>query len=170
MSKVEKDIRSREFTLNEDKNMRQYNSSNLWIQEKELSFHKYEGASVEIFNNKVSEYFTFTPQFGRFEGFKDLFNYIEFWLKENEILITSVDVSVCELSALIFKVDLDTMELGEETERISGSEYFTYRYREEEKVFFNQDNEKDVIAKEWGWYEVSYDDEDNEYEDIDPQF
>jgi len=170
MSKLEKDNKGREYIFCEEKNLREYSCCNLWIKEKVLSFNKYEGAAVEIFNKEVTEYFTFTPQFGRFEGFKDLFNYIEFWLKENEILITSVDVSVCELSALIFKVDLDTMELGEETERISGSEYFTYRYREEEKVFFNQDNEKDVIAKEWGWYEVSYDDEDNEYEDIDPQF
>ena len=79
-------------------------------------------------------------------------------------------MSVCELSALIFKIDLDIMELGEEIERICGSECFTYKYREEEKVFFNQDKEKDVNAKEWGWYEVSYDDEENEYEDIDPQF
>ena len=77
---------------------------------------------------------------------------------------------VCELSALIFKIDLDIMELCEEIERISGSEYFTYRYREEEKVFINQNKEKDVKAKEWGWYEVSSDDEENEYEDIDPQF
>ena len=79
-------------------------------------------------------------------------------------------MSVCELSALIFKIDLDTMELGEEIERISGTEYFNYGYREEEKVFFNQDTAKDITVKEWGWYEVSYDDEENEYEDIDPQF
>ena len=59
------------------------------------------------------------------------------------------------------------MELGEEIVRICGSECFTYGYREEEKIFFNQD--KDVTAKEWGWYEVSCDEED-EYEDIDPQF
>ena len=60
------------------------------------------------------------------------------------------------------------MELGEEIERISGSECFTYGYREEEKVFFGQD--KDFTAKEWGWYEVSYEDQEDEYEDIDPQF
>ena len=168
MSKFEKDIKGREYIFRKEKNMREYASCNLWIKEKLLSFNKYEGAAVEIFNKEVTEYFTFTPQFGRFEGFTDLFNYIEFWLKENEILITSVDVSVCELSALIFKIDLETMELGEEIERISGSECFTYVYREEEKVFFNQ--EKDVTAKEWGWYEVSHDYEENEYEEIDPQF
>ena len=28
----------------------------------------------------------------------------------------------------------------------------------------------DVTAKEWGWYEISYDEKENEYEDIDPQF
>ena len=147
--------------------MREYSCCNLWINEKVLSFNKYEGAAVEIFNKKVTEYFTFTPQFGRFEGFTDLFNYIEFWLKENDILITSVDVSVCELSALIFKIDLETMQLGEEIERISGSEFHTYGYREEEKVFFDKDS--DVTVKEWGWYEVSSE-EEYEYEDIDPQF
>ena len=170
MSKFEKDINGREYVFCEEKNIREYACCNLWIKEEVLSFNKYEGAAVEIFNKKVTEYFTFTPQFGRFEGFTDLFNYVEFWLKENDILITSVDVIVCELSALIFKVDLDTMELGKEIERISGSECFTYGYREEEKVFFDQDKDKDVATKEWGWYEVSYEDEDEEYEDIDPQF
>ncbi len=170
MSKVEKDIKGREYIFYEEKNMREYACSNLWIKEKVLSFNKYEGAAVEIFNKEVTDYFTFTPQFGRFEGFIDLFNYVEFWLKENEIPITSVDVCVCELSALIFKIDLDTMELVEEIERISGSECFTYGYREEEKVFFDQDKDMDVNETEWGWYEVSYDDEEYEYEDIDPQF
>ena len=168
MSKLEKDIKGREYIFCKETNMRKYACCNLWIKEKVLSFNKYEGVAVEIFNKEVTEYFTFTPQFGRFEGFTDLFNYVEFWLKENEIHINSVEVSVCELSALIFKIDLDTMELSEEIERISGSECFTYEYREEEKVFFNQDKDKDVTAQEWGWYEVSY--EDEEYEDIDPQF
>ena len=170
MTKLEKDIKGREYFFWEEKNMREYACCNLWLKEKVLSFNKYEGAAVEIFNTKVTDYFTFTPQFGRFEGFTDLFNYVEFWLKENEIPINSVNVSVSELSALIYKIDLDTMELGEEIERISGSEFLTYGYREEEKVFFDQDKHSDVTAKEWGWYEVSSEDEEYEYEDIDPQF
>ena len=169
MSKLEKDIKGREYIFCEEKNMREYACCNLWIKEKVLSFNKYEGAAVEVFNKEVTDYFTFTPQFGRFEGFTDLFSYIEFWLKENEILITSVNVSICELSALIFKIDLDTMELGEEIERISGSESFAYAYREEEKIFLDQDKDKDISAKEWGWYEIS-NEEEYEYEDIDPQF
>ena len=170
MSKLEKDMKGREYIFCEEKNMREYACCNLWIKEKLLSFNKYESAAVEIFNKEVTEYFTFTPQFGRFEGFTDLFDYIEFWLKENEILMNSVNVSFCELSALIFAIDTDTMQLGEEIERICGSEFFNYVYREEEKVFFDQDKEKYITAKEWGWYEVSYDDEENGYEDIDPQF
>ncbi len=170
MSMLEKDIKGREYIFCEEKNMREYSCSNLWIKEKVLSFNKYEGAAVEIFNNEVTEYFTFTPEFGRFEGFTDLFKYIEFWLKKNEILFTSVHVIVCELSALIFKIDLETLELGEEIERISGIECFTYGYIEEEKSFFHQGNNKDLISKEWGWYEVDNQDEENEYEDIDPQF
>ena len=62
------------------------------------------------------------------------------------------------------------MELGEEKERIIGSECCTYVYRQEAKVFLDQDNDEDIILKEWGWYEVSYADEEYEYEDIDPQF
>ena len=62
------------------------------------------------------------------------------------------------------------MELGEEKERITGSESSTYRYREEEKVFFDPNNNKNLTYKEWGWYEVSYEDDEFEYEDIDPQF
>ena len=168
MSKLEKDRNGREYIFCKEKNMRAYACCNLWIKEKVLSFNKYEGAAVEILNHEVTEYFTFTPQFGRFEGFIDLFNYVEFWLKENEILINTVDVNVCELSALIYNIDMDTMELGKEIERISGGESFTYRYIQEEKTFFSKDN--NVTLNEWGWYEVSYDDEENEYEDIDPQF
>ena len=134
-----------------------------------LSFNKYKSAAVEIFNNELTEYFTFTPQFGRFEGFTDLFTYIEFWLKKNDILLTKVNVNFDELSSLVYKINLENMKLYEEIERISGRGFFTYEYREEEKIFFNQDKEKDVIAKEWGWYEV-YDDEGNKYEDIDQQF
>ena len=170
MTKFEKDIKGREFIYCEEKNIMQYTCSNLWIEEKILSFNKYEGVAVEIFNNEVTEYFTFTPQFGRFEKFIDLFNYIEFWLEENEILITTVFVNICELSALIFKIDLDTLELGDEIERLSGDELFTYRYREEDKSFFDQQNDVDITLKEWGWYEISDEDEEYEYEDIDPQF
>ena len=170
MSKFDKDIKGREYIFCEEKNIREYACCNLWITEKVLSFNKFEGASVEIFSNEITEYFTFTPQFGRFEEFTDLFNYIEFWLKENEILLNTVDVTVCELSALIYKIDIDTMELGEEKERISGSQCFTYGYREEEQSFFDQDNKEYITAKEWGWYEVSHEQEEYEYEDIDPQF
>ena len=170
MSKLEKDIKGREYIFCEEKNIREYACCNLWIKEKVLSFNKYEGVAVEIFNKEVTDYFTFTPQFGRFMGFTDLFNYVEFWLKENEIPITSVNVSVCELSALIYNIDLASMELGEEIERINANQCFNYGYREEEKVFFDQYKDKNISAKEWGWYEVSSEDEEYEYEDIDPQF
>ena len=55
------------------------------------------------------------------------------------------------------------MNLGVEIERISGGECFTYEYREEEKSFFDQDNDKHFSFKEWGWYEVSHEDEEYEY-------
>ena len=172
MSKFEKDIKGREYIFHEKKDMKEYACCNLWIKEKLLSFNKYEGAAVEIFSNQLTEYFTFTPQFGRFEGFTDLLNYLEFWLKENEILLDTVDVTVNELSALVYKIDLGTMELGEEQVRISGSEYLTYRYKEVEKIFFDQDNDENVTTKDWGWYEVSDKEKGYEYdyEDIDPQF
>ena len=170
MSDLKKDINGREYIFCEEKNMREYATFNLWIEEELVSFNKYEAAAVEIFNNVVTEYFTFTPQFGRFEGFTDLFEYVEFWLKENQIQLTSVTVIICELSALIYKIDLEKMELGEEEERISGSEFFTYGYREEEKAFFNEDKNEELTMKEWGWYEVSDEGELYEDEDIDPQF
>ena len=169
MSKLEKDIKGREYIFCEEKNMREYACCNLWIKEKVLSFNKYEGAAVEIFNKEVTEYFTFTPQFGRFEGFTDLFSYVEFWLKENNIILATVYVNVCELSALVFKVDLETMDLGEEKERISGSECISYGYREVEKVFLDKNNDEDITSREWGWYQV-FEEEEYEYEDIDPQF
>ena len=170
MSELKKDITGREYIFFEEKNIREYECSNLWIKEKVLSFNKYEAAAVEIFNNEVTEYFTFTPQFGRFEEFIDVFDYVEFWLRENEIQRTSVIVIICELSALLYKVDIDTLELGEEIDRISGEDFFTYGYREEEKAFFNEDKNEELTIKEWGWYEVSDEGELYEDEDIDPQF
>ena len=170
MSKLEKDINGREYIFNEDKNIREYACCNLWIKEELLSFNKYESAAVEIFNNELTEYFTFTPQFGRFEGFTDLFTYIEFWLKKNDILLTKVNVTVDELSSLVYKINLENMKLYEEIERISGRGFFTYEYREEEKVFFDQDKIEDITIKEWGWFEVSDEKEEYENEDIDPQF
>ena len=170
MSKLEKDINGREYIFNEDKNIREYACCNLWIKEELLSFNKYESAAVEIFNNELTEYFTFTPQFGRFEGFTDLFSYIEFWLKKNDILLTKVNVTVDELSSLVYKINLENMKLYEEIERISGRGFFTYEYREEEKVFFDQDKREDITIKEWGWFEVSDEKEEYENEDIDPQF
>ena len=170
MSKLEKDINGREYIFNEDKNIREYACCNLWIKEELLSFNKYESAAVEIFNNELTEYFTFTPQFGRFEGFTDLFTYIEFWLKKNDILLTKVNVTVDELSSLVYKINLENMKLYEEIERISGRGFFTYEYREEEKVFFDQDISDYITIKEWGWFEVSDEKEEYEDEDIDPQF
>ena len=170
MSNLEKDIKGREYIFYDEKNMREYSCCNLWIKEKILSFNKYEASAVEIYNNEVTEYFTFTPEFGKFEGFTDLFSYLEFWLKENEILLTSVFVTVSELSALIFKIDLHSLELGDEIERISGSEFFTYQYRAEEMAFFDEVNDQKFVTKEWGWYEVSDAEEEYEYDDIDPQF
>ncbi len=131
MSNFQKDIKGREYIFCKEKNAMEYACCNLWINEKVLSFNKFEGVAVQILNSKLSEYFTYTSQFGRFEGFTDLFNYIEFWLKNNEIELTTVDVTLSELSALIYEIDLETMELGEEKERISAGECLTYRYREE---------------------------------------
>ena len=170
MSNLEKDLKGREYIFHKEKNMREYTYCNLWINEKVLSFNKYKSAAVEIFNSEVSEYFTFTPQFGRFEGFNDLFEYVEFWLKDNKIPLTNVDVTINELSGLIYNIDLETMELGEEKDRISGNESFTYAFREEEKIFFDKDAEKDITTKEWAWYEISEGYEEDDYEDIDPQF
>jgi len=170
MSKVKKDIKSRKYILNEEKNLMEYACCNVWIREKLLSFHKYQAAAVEIFNNEITEYFTFTPQFGRFERFSDIFDYVEFWLKENEVPFTNVEIIIDELSALIYKIDLETMELGKEEERISGRECLTYGYRKVEKTFFDKDKDDYVITNEWGWYQLFDIEEEDEYDDIDPQF
>ena len=61
MPNLEKDLKGREYIFCEEKNIREYACCNLWIKEKILSFNKYQGVAVEIFNNQVTEYFTFTP-------------------------------------------------------------------------------------------------------------
>ena len=43
--------------------------------------------------------------------------------------LTNADLTVCELIALIFKLDLDTLELGPVIERIIGNEYIDKKRR-----------------------------------------
>ena len=162
MAKDEVDIKGREYTFYEEEGKREYACSNLWIKEKRLSFHKNEGAFVEICSAEFSEYFAWTPQFGKCEGYIDLFEYVESILNANNIPIQSVDVVVDEMRCFIFNIDIETGELGEEIveERGIGSDCTTYEYRQEESSFYDPDKDEYVTAKEWGWFEVP--DEDPE--------
>ena len=163
------DSKGREYFFYEEEGKREYACSNMWLKEKRLSFFKNEGAFVDICSSEFNEYFAWTPQFGKCEGYDDLFKYVESILNANNIPIQSVDVTVDEMRLFIFNVDVETGELGEEIveERISGRDCPTYEYRQEESSFYDPDKDEYVTAKEWGWFEVPDEDEEEEEEDED---
>ena len=80
-----KDFRNIEYHINPDGDgVRYYACSKLHIKQKELIFNKNKGAIVQIrweVNlgkdiKNLSETFNFTPQFGQFVEYKNLFDYL----------------------------------------------------------------------------------------------
>ena len=80
-----KDFRNIEYHTNQDGDgLRYYACSTLYTKQKELIFHKNKGAIVQIRwevhvdkeIKNLSETFNFTPQFGEFVHYQNLFDYI----------------------------------------------------------------------------------------------
>ena len=117
-----KDFRNIEYHTNQDGDgVRYYACSTLNTKQKELIFHKNKGAIVQIrweLNigediKNLSETFNFTPQFGEFVQYKNLFDYInDVFSKEKKMNMKIIDLKVSWQKQFLFKINPLTLELG----------------------------------------------------------
>ena len=117
-----KDFRNIEYHTNQDGDgVRYYACSTLNTKQKELIFHKNKGAIVQIrweVNvgkdiKNLSETFNFTPQFGEFVEYTNLFDYINHVCrKEKKMNMKIIDLQVAWQKQFLFKINLSTLELG----------------------------------------------------------
>ena len=117
-----KDFRNIEYHTNQDGDgVRYYACSTLNTKQKELIFHKNKGAIVQIrweVNlgkdiKNLSETFNFTPQFGQFVEYQNLFDYLnDLCLKEKKMNMEIIDLQVAWQKQFLFKINPLTLELG----------------------------------------------------------
>ena len=117
-----KDFRNIEYHTNQDGDeLRYYASSTLNTKRKELSFHENKGAIVKMIwevsigkdIKNFSETFNFTPQFGEFVEYQNLFDYInQLCRKEKNMNMKITDLQVSWQKEFLFKINPITLELG----------------------------------------------------------
>ena len=116
-----KDFRNIEYHTNQDGDgVRYYACSTLNTKRKELIFHKNKGAIVqarwELQVDKViknlSETFNFTPEFGEFVEYQNLFDYINQVCRKEKMNMKIVDLQVSWQKEFLFKINPVTLELG----------------------------------------------------------
>ena len=117
-----KDFRNIEYHTNQDGDgVRYYGCSTLNTKRKELIFHRNKGAIVQmkwelnIGNDikNISETFNFTPEFGEFVEYTNLFDYINHVCsKEKKMNMKIIDLQVSWQKDFLFKINPLTLELG----------------------------------------------------------
>ena len=117
-----KDFRNIEYHANQDGDgVRYYACSTLNTKQKELIFHKNKGAIVQMRwavslgkdIKNLSETFNFTPQFGEFVEYQNLFDYLNhLCLKEKNMNMKIVDLQVSWQKLFVFKINIQTLKLG----------------------------------------------------------
>ena len=117
-----KDFRNIEYHTNQDGDgLRYYACSTLNTKRKDLIFHKNKGAIVqikwEVYIGKdiknLSETFNFTPEFGEFVEYQNLFDYInQVCRKEKNMNMKIVDLQIAWQKDFVFKINPITLELG----------------------------------------------------------
>ena len=117
-----KDFRNIEYHTNQDGDgVRYYGCSTLNAKRKELIFHRNKGAIVQmkwelnIGNDikNISETFNFTPEFGEFVEYTNLFDYINHVCsKEKKMNMKIIDLQVSWQKNFLFKINPLTLELG----------------------------------------------------------
>ena len=117
-----KDFRNIEYHTNQDGDgVRYYECSTLNTKNKELIFNENRGAIVQLrweLNvgediKNLSETFNFTPQFGEFVQYKNLFDYInQVCRKEKNKNMKIVDLQIAWQKDFVFKINPITLELG----------------------------------------------------------
>ena len=117
-----KDFRNIEYHTNQDGDgVRYYGCSTLNTKRKELLFHRNKGAIVQIrweVNigkdiKNLSETLNFTPEFGEFVEYQNLFDYIKHLShKEKNMNMKIIDLQVSWQKHFLFKINPLTLELG----------------------------------------------------------
>ena len=119
-----KDFRNIEYHMSPDgdgNGVRYYACSKLNTKQKELIFNKNKGAIVQIrweVNlgkdiKNLSETFNFTPQFGQFVEYQNLFDYLnDLCRKEKKMNMKIIDLQVSWQKQFLFKINPITLELG----------------------------------------------------------
>ena len=116
-----KDFRNIEYHTNQDGDgVRYYACSTLNTKRKELIFHKNKGAIVQMRwevsigedIKNLSENFNFTPQFGDFVEYQNLFDYINQVCRKEKMNMKIVDLQVSWQKEFLFKINPVTLELG----------------------------------------------------------
>ena len=119
-----KDFRNIEYHISPDgdgNGVRYYECSILNTKQKELIFNKNKGAIVQIRwevdvdkeIKNLSETFNFTPQFGEFVQYKNLFDYLnDLCRKEKTMNMRIIDLQVSWQKQFLFKINPSTLELG----------------------------------------------------------
>ena len=117
-----KDFRNIEYHTNQDGDgVRYYGCSTLNTKRKELIFHRNKGAivrmkwEVNLGNDikNISETFNFTPEFGEFVEYTNLFEYINHVCsKEKKMNMKIIDLQVSWQKNFLFKINPLTLELG----------------------------------------------------------
>ena len=119
-----KDFRNIEYHMSPDgdgNGVRYYACSKLNTKQKELIFNKNKGAIVQIRwevklgkdIKNLSETFNFTPQFGQFVEYQNLFDYLnDLCLKEKKLNMEIINLQVAWQKQFLFKINPSTLELG----------------------------------------------------------
>ncbi len=116
-----KDFRNIEYHTNQDGDgVRYYACSTLNTKRKELIFHENKGAIVQMRweisigedIKNLSETFKFTPQFGEFVEYQNLFDYINQVCSKEKMNMKIVDLQVSWQKDFVFKINPLNLELG----------------------------------------------------------
>ena len=116
-----KDFRNIEYHTNQDGDgLRYYACSTLNTKRKDLIFHKNKGAIVQMRwevsigedIKNLSESFKFTPQFGEFVEYQNLFDYINQVCRKEKMNMKIVDLQVSWQKNFVFKINPLNLELG----------------------------------------------------------
>ena len=116
-----KDFRNIEYHTNQDGDgLRYYACSTLNTKRKDLIFQKNKGAIVQIkwevqigkdIKNLI-ETFNFTPEFGEFVEYQNLFDYINQVCRKEKMNMKIVDLQVSWQKYFVFKINPLNLELG----------------------------------------------------------
>ena len=121
-----------------NKKIEKYGVANLFPDSNppEISFHKRFAADVDFGNDS----FTFTPKFGDFKEFDDVFVYLTKYIEDNKL--EKLHVEIDWLRTCIYEIDPETLEIGEFV-KSEGSVFEIYEWNNKTKDFDEVDEEEE---------------------------